>query len=864
MKFTLKTYQEEAVGDVLKQLKNAKTSWDSMQMPTSFSLTATTGAGKTVMAAAVFEALFYGDDDYDFYEPDPGAVVIWFSDSPDLNIQSRNRLIQASDKLNMSDLIEVQNTFNRETLEPGKIYFLNTAKLSKNSLLVRGHDPSENGVELDTNQVPIMPDARAFTMWDTIRNTIEDSDLTLYLVLDEAHRGMGKYAKATRDKPTIVKRLINGIGAVPGIPIVLGISATVQRFNKAMEIADNRANLPNVVVNSGKVQSSGLLKDTIALDVPNEVGDFSTLLVSKATRSLKTFTEAWADYASEQGSNSPVIPLMVFQVPNKPNPEEIARALDAIYEVWPELPPDSFANVFGENRTETFGGYQVPYIQPERAQDSEWVRILLAKEAISTGWDCPRAEVMVSFRAARDETHITQMLGRMVRTPLARRIQGNEKLNSVDCFLPKFDKSTVTNVVKALMEGGEAGEQPKDRRILINPVELHPDLNLPEAVWECLENIQTQTIPKRETKPIKRLTILAHELAADDFLPDAGAAAHDTLHQELDVLVSKHAATISKARQDVLVMEGKTLTTNLETKEMSFDDFVEAADYVVIEEAYRRAGRKLSPALATSYAEYLAAKDDGEDEEEALIDAHCHIAAIGLVEAVTEEIESLAEAKCNEWLKTYKTQIRQLSDERRDIYRQIRELSPDPLEADLARPTSRMQDTGERRDNGQEFDFARYPKHVLVDQDGLYPEDFKSSWEIEVLDRELQRSETVAWYRNPSFGALDSLAVGYVEANEHKLMRPDFIFLADDGTGVVKAHIIDPHGIHLSDALPKLRGLVNYVEEFGILFERVESIAKLEDSSFKKLDLTRQETREAIKASNDVKELFSSAVAEQY
>ena len=34
------------------------------------------------------------------------------------------------------------------------------------------------------------PDGRSFTIWDTIRNTIEHPDLTLYLVLDEAHRGM--------------------------------------------------------------------------------------------------------------------------------------------------------------------------------------------------------------------------------------------------------------------------------------------------------------------------------------------------------------------------------------------------------------------------------------------------------------------------------------------------------------------------------------------------------------------------------------------------------------------------------------------------------------------------------------------------
>lgn len=89
---------------------------------------------------------------------------------------------------------------------------------------------------------------------------------------------------------------------------------------------------------------------------------------------------------------------------------------------------DALANVFGEHSTQTFGRYSVLYISPERVQESKWVRVLIAKDAIGTGWDCPRAEVMVSFRPARDKTHITQLLGRMVRTPLARRIPGNERL----------------------------------------------------------------------------------------------------------------------------------------------------------------------------------------------------------------------------------------------------------------------------------------------------------------------------------------------------------------------------------------------------------------------------------------------------
>ena len=84
-------------------LQKARKRWHEDGDRHAFSLTAATGAGKTVMAAAVFEALFHGDDDYDF-DADPGAVVIWFSDDPSLNEQTRFRLMEASDRLTTHDL----------------------------------------------------------------------------------------------------------------------------------------------------------------------------------------------------------------------------------------------------------------------------------------------------------------------------------------------------------------------------------------------------------------------------------------------------------------------------------------------------------------------------------------------------------------------------------------------------------------------------------------------------------------------------------------------------------------------------------------------------------------------------------------
>ncbi len=861
MKFTLKDYQEDAVKDVMDNLKDAKFFWHDRTRKTAFSLTATTGAGKTVMAAAVFEALFYGDDDYDF-EPDPGAVVVWFSDDPSLNEQSRFRLMEASDKLTISDLVNVESSFCREKFEPGKVYFLNTQKLSKKSLLVRGHDPEDPAIESDSGQMRIMPDDRAYTIWDTIKNTIEDPEFTLYLLLDEAHRGMKEGRTRGDSKPTIVKQLINGKGSVPGIPVVWGISATVERFNETITGMQGRATLPNVVVDSKQVQASGLLKDTINLDIPDETGDFTTVLLRRGTDKLKEISEEWNKYSEAQEDANTVAPLMVLQVPNKPDHDDIGEWLDVIFDRWPELSTDCIANVFGEHRIETFGSREAPYIEPERVQESDWVRILVAKDAISTGWDCPRAEVMVSLRAATDRTHITQLLGRMVRTPLARRIPGNERLNAVDCLLPRFNQAAVEAVVNALMTGGEGEEQLEGRRILVKPQEMKPNPGIEEKVWEKLLSLPSQSLPKRQASPVKRLTALAHELAADKLLLDAGKKAHSEMHKVLDSAKVRYEDEMLKARGDVLTVEGKTVKADVGTKDMTFDEFVEAADYAVIEDAFKRAGRMISPDLARTYAEHLAGSvETEEDPEEMLIEAHTDIAAMGLVPEIKGYLEDEATKLSVSWLTEHRVAIKSLSDERQEAYRLIREMSTEPVEVDLARPNTWLQPTVEIAD-GKEVNLPRYAKHILCDSEGKFPDNF-NEWESHVLSNELGRTDTLAWYRNPSRPSQDSLGINYQEGAEYKIMRPDFVVFSAKKDGSVMADIVDPHGVHFGDALPKLKGLAAYAEEHGSHYRRIDAVAEIE-GTYRVLDLTDPAVRQEVEKSSGAKSIYKSSVASDY
>ena len=578
---------------------------------------------------------------------------------------------------------------------------------------------------------------------------------------------------------------------------------------------------------------------------------------------LKEISSAWATYHQDQGDVEEVLPLMVLQVPNKPEPNEVGRALDTIYERWPELPDDAIAHVFGEHITQVFGRYSVPYISPERVQESTWVRVLIAKDAISTGWDCPRAEVMVSFRPAKDKTHITQLLGRMVRTPLARRIPGNDRLNSVECLLPFFDENSVKDVAENLMTGSDFGDKLQGRRVLVNSEELLANPALSKAVWDKLLSLPSQALPKKQSKPIKRLTSLAHELAFDEILSSAGMLAHAEMHKAINAARERYKGQISEARQAVLTVEGRTLHASLAEKNMSFDDFLESADYSVVDDAYRRASRSISPDLANSYSEFLAKSEgDPDDYEEALMDAHATVAALGLVPEIKSYLEAEAEMLAKAWLTQYRVSIKGLSDGRQDIYREIREMSTEPMDVDLARPASWMQATTIQEADGTEKALQKYERHMLCNSDGWFPEDF-NKWEIDVLSLELSRSDSVAWYRNPARASQDSLGVTYEDAGIIKVMRPDFIFFAQLADGTLVADIVDPHGTQFSDSIPKLRGLAEYAETSGVHYRRIDAVAKVQDK-YRVLDLKEPLVRSAIRTIDSIVELYQSSVASDY
>lgn len=860
MKFTLKPYQADAVAAMLSSLERAKNVYERENVPTSVSLSATTGAGKTVMAAAVIEALFYGNDTFEF-EADPGAVVIWFSYSPDLNEQSRFRLMEASDKIESSDLVVIEPPFAKPRLDPGKVHFLNTGKLTKTSLLTRGHREVEEGEVLPGLHDAAQPDMQGWTIWETIANTIKDPDTTVYLILDEAHRGF-RADRSASDKPTTVRKLANGHDGYPPIPIVWGISATIEQFRNAMTEADSfdaRRALPPVEVDGFQVQESGLVKDTVVLEIPAEAQAIDLVLVRRAAKKFREASERWERYCTDQGLPDVVRPLLILQAPATPDHDKIGEAINVIFEEFPALPAGCVRHVFGEHTPQQFGAHDVDWVEPQTVEDKTHIRILIAKDAISTGWDCPRAEVLVSFRRAREHTHITQLLGRMVRNPLARRVPGDEVLNSVDCILPFFDRTMAGNVVKYLTGKIDGVPDGSGRKAIIEECKLLPNAEL-DFVWPVWDSIPTMTVPQRGAAPVKRLASLAHALATDGVRPGAVKEVAGLIHAALDGANIEFASKVKVSMAEVLAVRLQQISGRLGKGTIAYADVIEQADERAIRAAFADARKAFGSDIASMYVDHLVG-EDGEDDD--LRDAFIQAAALATVPEIRERIDARANEIANTLFAEHRVDIKSLRDDRQSEYEDIRALAVEPQLTSLGRPKTRIEDYVDvDSETGQQSRAPLAPKHLMSDEHGQMPITRLNDWEREVVFAELKRS--LAWYRNPPRQATDSLGIAYRDGsgNWHS-MHPDFIFFSEVNGKVVPS-IVDPHGHHLGDSTEKLQGLAKFAENYGASFHRIEAVSRV-NGTMRVLDLMKPSVRTAIYAGGKTPfEYYESPIAEDY
>ena len=911
MKVELFPFQKQAVVNLRRQAASALGEYRSTGQPQVVSLQAPTGAGKTIIMAALIEDIFFGTDRY---EEQPTAIFVWLSDSPDLNAQSRQKIDLKADRIRFGQCVMIEDeSFDQEMLDDGHIYFLNTQKLGRGANLGRHSD------------------SRQFTIWETLEKTVREKSDRLYFVIDEAHRGMqGRDAGVAT---TIMQRFIKGERALglPPMPLVIGISATAQRFNTL--VGDTNSTLRKYTISANDVRASGLLKDRIVIVYSSDQDRYDDMAVLKAAcDEWRNKCAHWYQYSQEQ-HYAQINPIFIVQVLAGDTTTVSATNLGDVLAVIEEQTGIDFkenevVHTFGSVGTLNINGLNVPHVSPEKITDDKRIRIVFFKENLSTGWDCPRAETMMSFRRAEDTTYIAQLLGRMIRTPLQCHINVDDYLNDVRLYLPYFERDSVKKVVDELQsaEGGEIpadidGEslgspiyqpwtiRPRTPRIVNSPGQMelfptsasaeppsgasqvatevapiHPqqeptptapsipvpvqtitetpafesqDLPAPvgtinrEAIAQFINRGAYPTYIIRSTSITDYLTSLlqlSSVLVQSNIYPDAGKdVKRDVVNMMHEYIDGLH----SSGQYNELAKQVLSFRLSVRT----FDVFGESIDGECAHELIAASESDLDRQLRAADAKlgrYGFPNEYGRRYGDAENMAAYKIDSILFAadDNCLVQLNRYAEQKFHSLDDTYRRYIVDKSEQLQKLYNDIVANGDAVSRHNFVLPetfSARVDEDGEEYDN-----------HLLVDDNGIARIKL-NTWESGVLAEEMNRADFASWLRNPS-RAKWALTIPYEINGTIKPMYPDFIIIRTDlrlRDGYV-LDILEPHNPSFKDNFGKARGLAKYAADEPRI-GRVQLIREGRDPAgrkrFIRLDLAQGSIRDKVLRAQNIEEL---------
>lgn len=812
MRFSLKDFQVTAADALMEKLETARFG-AARKQPQAVVLSSPTGSGKTVIIVEMMERILRG---HQGAGGDARAVFLWLSDSPELNEQSRNKIIEVSDEFPTDRLLRIEHPFNVERLAPGRVYFLNTQKLTTSSLLTKAGDNQER------------------TIWEIVENTARPTPKSFYLIIDEAHRGMrdaGKSqaarTKAENTRLSTVQKFVKGdksIGLSP-VPLIVGISATPERFYAVLKDTDRTPH--SVIVEPENVRGSGLIKDRIKLAIAEKGDEADWSMLAEAGRKWVRYSEEWAAYSAANGISPPVQPVLVVQVENGtdkiPTRTDLGLCVKVLQDACGLLPAAALAHCFEDDTDLPAGSISLRKMDASKIQDDPQVRVIFFKTALNTGWDCPRAEVMMSFRKAVDDTMIAQLVGRMVRTPLARRVDTNEFLNSVSLALPHYDDDAVSAIVKKLQdpETGGAGEVVKEKEMVVyRRAADKADL------FAALAKIPTYVVdrPRRmaeSSRLIKFARLLTLNGIAEEVQGRARRFVIDSLLEQRDRLRKEPGwTTLVEGSGQVRVKEFLIEYGEWRLGPEPESYLIQATDENIYALFDRCAGI-LGEGLHESYANRSEFRGD-------INAARLELYSILQDEKAPKLVQQACEREFERLWSEHKAEIEAMSPLTQAKYKELRRRG-----GRAAAESMTLVDAIEIKK-----ETPKWQDHLFVDEHGKFGWN-AGSWERPILEAEIGRPGFVGFLRNVPRKAWALCITHGAETDQP--FYPDMLVFRRQKHRVL-IDILEPHGDQFADHLSKAQGLARYAKDHGAAFGRIEMI-RLVKGKAERLDMQEEKVR---------------------
>ena len=375
--FTPLQFQKTAIDSLTQKFTQL---WGNTESQRFLVFKSPTGSGKTFVVCNLINGLnSLPNWDYD-------KCFIWITFSDELAMQSKAKFHDYFNTALQNNLITV-NDFNQGKLYKNDVLFINWQKLVSRK--------AENRV-LRRPDEEVLRKEQGYYFEDFIENT-QAEGREIVLVIDESHKN-----RSTQ----LAQDVINIINP----KIILNVSATPEYVPSMDDIEDGK--YAYVRVKRKDVIDEGLIKEKILTQTKEDLlqhkgKDQDELLLDLA---IEKRNEIKAEF---RALGKDVNPLVLIQLPN-----DDKKLIEQGQKTKEQLVTDYL------KKQKIDAEKNVAYWFDSRKENMEFIsqndcdiNFMLFKQAAGTGWDCPRAHILVMYREITSPTFHTQTIGRILRMP---------------------------------------------------------------------------------------------------------------------------------------------------------------------------------------------------------------------------------------------------------------------------------------------------------------------------------------------------------------------------------------------------------------------------------------------------------------
>lgn len=364
----LKNYQEEAVNDLTKNLYKLLKRPGARQ---NLIFKAPTGSGKTVMMASLLNK--FCEELPERYELEKRkAAFIWIAPNK-LYIQSYNAMKGFFAEMRSIKPIFFEDVSNDELL-PNEVLFVNWESINKEkNTMIKENETNKN-------------------LYSFI-NKAKLNDTEIIVIIDEEH--MFANTKTAKRANEVLQKIY------PKVEI--RVSATPTTSSDYRTLVERQDVIAEEMIKEGIILNP-------ALDTIQQQGrSLEEILLEQALAKREELRQAYENLGIK------INPLLLIQLPNDSSDNNTADDEKYIDVVLQNLEYNYNITVSNNKLAVWLSGRKDNVADIEKPDNM--VEVLLFKQAIALGWDCPRAGVLLIFRELKSTTFTIQTVGRILRMP---------------------------------------------------------------------------------------------------------------------------------------------------------------------------------------------------------------------------------------------------------------------------------------------------------------------------------------------------------------------------------------------------------------------------------------------------------------